>query len=437
LSEFRNQFYSSFNEASDQFYARTFAIRRALISTSKDIEELRQEAERLERMITSQKKTLIQAEAEATRNKQIGNVIYIHSSELQALMNRFLCGKKDGKSWRNIISKLVVEKEAGLSPSVFFKSLDPRGFMVDVCVDDLCFTMNLHKNLHANATRFYERSKRAKRRFKGAKTALDESQKKLQEIEIRMRETEASERAKPTEAVEELDKRKIKLKRWFEKFRWFISSDGFLVVAGKDAVSNEVLIKKHTEDEDVVFHADVFGAPFVVVKTEAKEPSQQCLQEASKFAAAFSRGWREGFASVDIYSVGPEQLSRRSNSGEYIPRGAFVVRGHRNWIRGVQLEIGVGAIVEEEKVRFVGGPVDAVKAHTQMYVVVIPGDSEGKKLFKDILKALAEKLPRELRNKVLKASIEQIREYIPYNKGRLAEKSTPWPMTPSQPTPSQ
>ena len=59
-------------------------------------------------------------------------------------------------------------------------------------------------------------------------------------------------------------------KEWFEKFRHFTTSDGFLVVAGKDTVSNEVLIKKYTKQEDVVFHAEITGSPFVVVKAEGK-----------------------------------------------------------------------------------------------------------------------------------------------------------------------
>ena len=72
--------------------------------------------------------------------------------------------------------------------------------------------------------------------------------------------------------MEALSKRKVGTgnREWYEKFRWFTSSDGFLVVAGKDTVSNEVLIKKYAKQEDVVFHAEISGAPFTVVKTEGK-----------------------------------------------------------------------------------------------------------------------------------------------------------------------
>lgn len=195
-----------------------------------------------------------------------------------------------------------------------------------------------------------------------------------------------------------------------------------MVVAGKDAVSNEVLVKKHTEAWDIVFHSDVVGAPFVVVKTENKKPSEQVLKEAAEFAAAFSRGWREGFGSVDVYWIKPEQLSKGGPSGESVGHGAFMVRGERNWLRNVPLKLAVGIIiVENGKTQLIGGPIDAVKAKTSVYVLIMPGDLSGKELFKRVLKTLAARLPNEKRVEVLKASGEEIREFIPYGKGRILE----------------
>jgi hypothetical protein len=218
--------------------------------------------------------------------------------------------------------------------------------------------------------------------------------------------------------MEELVKRKVKGKEWFEKFRWFISSDGFLVVAGKDSVSNEVLVKKHTGKDDAVFHADVAGAPFVVVKTEGKEPSEQTLREAGEFAAAFSRGWREGLAAVDVYWVKPDQLSKTGPSGEFVAHGAFAIVGKRNWFRGVPLKTAVG-VVEGDEVSFIGGPVDAVKARAKVYVTLVPGDVTGKELLKQVLRALAGKLPKEQRETVASASVEKVREFLPYTTGRI------------------
>jgi len=338
-------------------------------------------------------------------------------------LDRFLAAKKSGKEWTAIVSEVLAEKKAGVKPSVFFESFDAKGLVVYVCVKGLRFGLDLRKSLFDSAGQSYERGKRAKQKLEGAKAALEETRKKFAEVEDKVVRAEALEHAKPAEAVEELVKRKIKRKEWFEKFRWFVSSDGFLVVGGKDAVSNEVLVKKHAEPNDVIFHADVVGAPFVVVKTEGKMPSEQCLREAGEFAAAFSRGWREGFASVDVYWVKPDQLSKGAPSGEFVPRGGFVVSGKRNWMRGVPLRVAIGVAVNEEEgwIRVGGGPVDAVKAKADAYVVIVPGDLAGKELIKRVLKILAEKMPKQHREMVAKASVETVREFIPYSKGRILE----------------
>ena len=222
--------------------------------------------------------------------------------------------------------------------------------------------------------------------------------------------------------MEELARRKVKHKEWFEKFRWFVSSDGFLVVAGKDATSNEVLVKKYAEADDLVFHADVVGAPFVVVKTENKKPSEQCLHEVGEFAAAFSRGWREGFGSVDVYWVKPEQLSKSASSGEFVGHGAFVVRGGRNWMRDTALKLAIGVVDKNGEITFIGGPVNAVKVKTDSHVLIVPGDLSGQDLCKRVLGFLSVKMSKELREKILKFSVEKIREFIPYNKGRISDE---------------
>jgi hypothetical protein len=179
------------------------------------------------------------------------------------------------------------------------------------------------------------------------------------------------------------------------------------------------LIKKHTEPNDVVFHADIVGAPFVVVKTEGKTVSEKGLREVAEFAAAFSRGWREGFGSVDVYSIKPDQLSKGGPSGESVAHGAFVVRGERNWYRGIPLRTCIGVEVDHGGIRFVGGPVDSVKAKTDVFVTVVPGNLSGKELFRSVLYSLAEKLSSELRRTMTKASVEEIREYIPYGQGTI------------------
>jgi predicted ribosome quality control (RQC) complex YloA/Tae2 family protein len=329
----------------------------------------------------------------------------------------------EGKDWNTLIAEALAAKKTGNSPQVFIESFDARNLALNLYIDNLQFSINLRRSLFDNASEYYERGKKAKQKSVGAIVALGDSRKRLAQIEKELLEAEELKNLKPAEIMEALSKRKVKSKEWYEKFRWFTSSDGFLVVAGKDTVSNEVLIKKYTKQEDIVFHAEISGAPFVVVKSEGKPVSEQTLREAGEFAASFSRAWRENAGSADVYWVKLDQLTKSGPSGEFVPHGAFAVVGKRNWMRNVPLRTAVGITVNEET-SFVGGPVDAVKAKTKTYVVMVPGDLTGKELLKQILRFLMLKLPKEHREKAGKTSIEQIREFVPYTKGAITEKTT-------------
>jgi predicted ribosome quality control (RQC) complex YloA/Tae2 family protein len=410
---------NSFNEALDEFYSKVSALEQ--ISENIKIDTLETEVKRLERIIADQKNVVAVSRAQAEQSKHVGDMIYAHFSELQTVLDRFHESGKSSAELENIVSFALTEKKGNVVPWVFFEAFDRKEFAVKFCVENNSFSLNPQKTLFESAAEFYEHSKRAKQKMEGAQTALNDSLKRLQETQAKIDQIRRSELVKPAEAIEQLEKQRIKHKEWFEKFRWFTSSDGFLVVAGKDAVTNEVLIKKYTDEHDSVFHADIVGAPFVVVKTNGKEPSERCLREAGEFAAVFSRAWREGFASVDVYWVRPDQLSKSGPSGESVAHGAFVVRGQRNWMRGIPLMIAIGVVFNEAEgiPKIEAGSVDLVKPITVAHVVIVPGDLEGRDFFKRILKALSEKMPKEKRQAILHMPIETVREHIPFGKGAI------------------
>jgi predicted ribosome quality control (RQC) complex YloA/Tae2 family protein len=413
---FKIQPYPTFNGALDEFYVRVTATEKAVAGV--DIGPIKREAERLKRMIADQEQALRSDDSKAIRDKSIGNAIYAHFNDLQILLERFSNARNTGRDLNALAIEVLESKEKGKIAETFFVSFDGPALAINVCVDALSFCLSLRKTLYENAAEYYDRGKRAKQKSAGVFAALAESRKKLFGLEKRVGEAEALRTAAPAEAMEELSKRRVESKEWYEKFRWFISSEGFLVVAGKDTVSNEVLIKKYTEPYDVVFHAEIVGSPFVVVKTAGKEPNEQTLLEASEFAASFSRAWREGMGAADVYWVKPEQLSKSGPSGESIPHGAFAVNGKRNWLRGTPLRVAIG-VVENGETRFVGGPVETVKSKTKTFIVLGPGDLEGKDLLRQVLRSLMLKLPKDQRESVGKASIESIREFVPYTKGRI------------------
>jgi len=417
---FQTQSYRSFNEAADEFFLRVISAEKALESV--EVDKLNAEAERLKRVIAEQEKSISEEEKKAENDKAIGNTIYNHLNELQTFAEGLLKENREGKNWSTIVAETLEAKRTSKLPEAYIESFDGRNLALNLHIENLQFSINLRRSLFENANKYYENGKKSKQKIAGAQAALGESKKRLDQIEKELARAEELKSSKPTEIMEALAKRKVESKEWYEKFRWFYSSDDFLVVAGKDTVSNEVLIKKYTTKEDVVFHAEISGAPFAVVKSEGKNISEPTLREAGEFAASFSRAWRENAGSSDVYWVNVNQLSKSGPSGEFVPHGAFSVVGKRNWMRNVPLRVAVGIIANEET-RFIGGPVEAVKAKTRNYVVLLPGDHAGKEFLKQILRSLMLKLPKEQREKAGKTSIEQIREFVPYTKGSISEKT--------------
>jgi len=225
-------------------------------------------------------------------------------------------------------------------------------------------SIDVRKNARENAKSFFEQSKKFSKKAEGCRNAIIEAKHKLEEFEkkqevaeIRMLERRAA-----------LQKKGTAEKRWFEKFKWFRTSGGRLAIGGRDATTNEILVKKHMEEGDAVFHADVPGSPFLILK-DGKNASEEELLDAARFTASHSRAWREGLGSVDVYWVNPDQVSKTPPAGEYVSRGSFMIYGRKNYYRNTPLKICIG--FDGENV--ISGPLSAVSSATKTFCEITPG----------------------------------------------------------------
>jgi len=272
--------------------------------------------------------------------------------------------------------------------------------------------LDLRKSVAENAQSLYAGAKKAREKLAGARKAVADTERKISELAAKHQEESLK--------AEGPQKKKKTEKKWFEKFHYFHSTDGFLVVCGKDATSNEVLIKKHLNNEDLVFHADIHGAPFCVIKNpEKKEIPENTKKETAEAAASYSKAWKLGMGSCDIYYVLPDQVSKSAPSGEYVGKGGFMIYGKKEWLRGTATEIAVGLVLGEET-EAISGPVAAVAARTRHYVKIAPGDRKSGELARDIKTGLLKKAGKEDAEKMKRASLEDIQRLIPGGKGRIA-----------------
>jgi len=225
--------------------------------------------------------------------------------------------------------------------------------------------LSIDDSLEKNAARYYEDAKQARRKSEGAREAIER-------FEFERDKAKASAAKQAAQASIKARKRE----HWYEKFRWFTSSEGFLCVGGRDASSNEALIKHHTLQTDLVFHTDMAGSPFFILKTEGKTPGQQTIEEAAIATVTFSRAWKRGLATTDVYYVHPEQLSKTAAAGEFISKGAFIVTGKRTYIAATaRVAFGVTELGIP-----VAGPPGAVAAHCPKYVLLRPGEEKVSKV---------------------------------------------------------
>jgi len=248
---------------------------------------------------------------------------------------------------------------------------------IEVEFDGMKIALDAKLSLAKNAEKYYNMAKEARRKLEGLQKAIEETRKKL--------EAPATAGSAPT------PQRKVRMKqKWYDKFHWFITSDGFLVVGGKDADTNEELVSKHLEKDDLFFHTQEKGS-VVILKTAGVDPneaSEKALREAAIFATSYSSYWRSGFYEGDCYFVTPEQVSKTPESGEYIKKGGFVIRGKRNYFT-CQLGLAVGIEINEET-RLICGPSDVIKSRAKYSVEIEPGDMPMEKIANMIYKRFLE-----------------------------------------------
>ncbi|HLC92181.1 MAG TPA: NFACT RNA binding domain-containing protein [archaeon] len=216
------------------------------------------------------------------------------------------------------------------------------------------------KGIRENAESYYALSKKAKKKLLGLEKGTKEISRKMA--------IEASKKGKEIKAVKKRER------RWFEKYHWFFTGEGFLVVAGRDAKSNEVVVKKLMDKNDVYFHADIHGAPHTILKTEGRKPGKDSLAQAAVFAAVFSKAWEQKLPSVDVYSARPEQVSKSAPTGESIGTGAFMIYGEREWYKKTPLSLSIGFKQTDGALELFSGPPQTVEKKADFSMRLSFGD---------------------------------------------------------------
>ena len=231
-------------------------------------------------------------------------------------------------------------------------------------IDDAKVKIELDAPLPSIASILFDESKKQK----GAITSIE---KLIEKTEDQLEKTiEKGEIAKGAVGFSDIRK-----KNWYERYRWFFTSDGLLAVGGRDSSSNSALVRKHMESNDKIFHAEINGSPFFILKDTNEDLMPLSLEETAYATVCFSRAWQASAHGLNSFWVKPDQIKKAAPTGQSMGKGSFMIYGTRNFIKVASLKLAVGIMKENENYLLVSGPVEPIKKNCLCYVIIEPGGS--------------------------------------------------------------
>ncbi len=335
------------------------------------------EVARLKRQLEQQSIALKKFTTQIKNNREFGDAIYNNYQRCEKILNEVTELRTKFEPDEIIQQISETEDIVELNPHEGYLILKMKKIENDGTLD---IKLDMRRSVMENANAYYELSKRAKEKLSGTKKALRQTQQGVNDLSNKLDNIKSQDipRAKPC----------VRKHFWFEKYHWFVTSAGNIVVGGRDAKSNDQIVKRYLDDKDRYCHADLGGAPSVVIKhdpnMDGSDISDDSLKEACEFALLYSKAWHAKLGAATAYWVKPSQVSKSPQSGEYLGRGAFVIRGKRNYITNLKLQLGLGEIEHEGRKKLMAGPLSAISAHSRSYVVLAPGNIKKNAMAKEL-----------------------------------------------------
>ncbi|WP_434521936.1 ribosome rescue protein RqcH [Halorubrum sp. AS12] len=404
--------FDSFNDAVDEYFYRLGSEDTAEGESPADASasrpEFEEEIAKQERIIEQQEGAIEGFEEQAQAERERAELLYANYDLVDEVLSTVREARENDVPWDEIEATLDAGAERGIPAAAAVVDIDGGEGTVTVELaedsddgDDGGTTrieLDASEGVEVNADRLYQEAKRVEEKKAGAKAAIESTREELEAVKARKEEWEEKQAAddggggdgddgEEGDDEEEyetdwLSRSSIPIRSpddWYDRFRWFHTSTGYLVIGGRNADQNEELVKKYMSKHDRFFHTQAHGGPVTILKasgpSESADPvdfSEETLREAAQFAVSYSSDWKDGRGAGDAYMVEPDQVSKTPESGEYIEKGSFVIRGDRTYFEDVPCRIAVG-VQCEPVTRAIGGPPSAIVDRAAAHVTFEPG----------------------------------------------------------------
>ncbi|MCX2819317.1 ribosome rescue protein RqcH [Haladaptatus sp. F3-133] len=401
--------YETFNEALDAYF-------EALEDHDEDEEGGDEAVDRQRRIVEQQERAIEEREEEEERLREKAEALYESYGVVDELLGAVGDARGDGASWDEVSDTLGEAREEGVGSAEIVERIDQNNDTVYVELDGYEIPLSPRDGVESNASALYEEAKEVAEKREATYEALEDAREELERMK-REREEDGGGEEETTTLSERGE-------NWYDRFRWFRTSDGFLVIGGRDADQNDEIYKKYTDPDDVFFHTQAPGGPVTVLKrTEPDEPKgdievpDRSREEAARFAGIYSSVWDTGQGAAEVYSVPASNISKTPESGEYIEKGSVVVRGERTYYT-VEMEASVGMRLDDEA-GVIGGPPSAVEPRCGFSVRLEPGRYSRNDTAKRVYRRFREELDENVVRRI--TTVDEVRRFLPSGGSRMID----------------
>ena len=399
------------------------------------------EIDKQRRIIEQQEGAIEGFEREAEEMRERAELLYANYGLVDEILSTVRGAREEGRPWDEIAARFEAGKDRGIDAAQAMVDVDGENAAVTVDLDGERVKLLVRDGVEKNADRIYTEAKRIEEKKEGALAAIEDTREALADVKARRDAWEADDGTGEDGGSDEtsdedgpkrdwLSEPSVPIRKdekWYERFRWFRTSDGFLVIGGRNADQNEELVKKYLERGDRVLHTQAHGGPVTVLKATAPSEASSSdieipdtsVEEAAQFAVSYSSVWKDGRYAGDVYVVDSDQVSKTPESGEYLEKGGFAVRGDRTYLDDTPVGVAVG-IQCEPMTRVIGGPPPAIEKRAVTTLRVEPGRFAQADVAKRIYRRLRERFEDESFVRKI-ASPDRIAHFLPPGGSRIVE----------------
>jgi len=432
--ELESEAFETFTEALDEYFYEVEREEQEVVDPASNRPDFESEIEKYERIIQQQQGAIDDFEADAEAERETAELVYARYDLVDEILSTIQTARGEDTSWEEIEERFEQGKEREITAAEAVEGIDASEGTVTLSIDGTRMTLDASMGVEKNADQLYKEAKRIEEKKKGALAAIEDTREDLEAVKQRRDEWEASDvdergdedDAEPTDWLARSSIPIRKHDNWHDRFRWFRTSNDFLVIGGRNADQNEELVKKYLERGDKFFHAQAHGGPVTILKATGPSESsrdvdipEQDKREAANFAVSYSSVWKDGKYAGDAYMVDPDQVSKTPESGEYLEKGGFAIRGDRTYFRDVEVDVAVG-ITCEGRTGVIGGPSSAIEPKTATSIRLEPGQYAQNDIAKRLYRECKERFADESFVRKV-ASPDLIQEFLPLGGSRMVK----------------